>query len=123
PAAARRQRPAVQLDQVLDDGEAQSEAAMASRAGGVGLREALEQTRDEPLLDPLTRVGDRDDTEAVLARTGQGDAAAGGSELQCVAHEVRDDLVQALAIAHHDTALTPDDLERDPLRDARRWRS
>ena len=51
---------AVQLDEVLDDGQAQAQPAVVARRGGVGLAEALEDHRQELGLDADARVADGD---------------------------------------------------------------
>jgi len=43
----------VQLDDLLDDGEAQAEAAVLARLGALGLAEALEEVRQDSGATPL----------------------------------------------------------------------
>ena len=52
-------RAAVQLDQLLDDRQAQPQAAVAAGGGGVGLAEAVEHVRQELGRDALAGVGRR----------------------------------------------------------------
>ena len=51
--------PAVQLDEVADDREAEAEAAVRARARGVGLAERVEHVREERRVDADAGVGDR----------------------------------------------------------------
>ena len=60
PALSARDRPAVQLDQVAHDGEAEAEAAVRRVVVGVGLPEAVEDVGQELRPDALARVADRD---------------------------------------------------------------
>src|SRR5438876_10168950 len=92
-------RAAVQLDQVVDDREPETQAAMPSHAPAVGLLERLEDVRQELGLDPLALVADGDDGLAVDAREPQEDAAAPGGELDGVREEVPHDLLEASRIA------------------------
>src|SRR5439155_19359524 len=87
-------RAAVQLDQVVDDREPETQAAPA-----VGLLEGLEDVRQELRLDPLALVADGDDGLAVDAREPQEDAAAPGGELDGVREEVPHDLLEASRLA------------------------
>ena len=50
----------VHLDQLLDDRQAQSQAAVPPRGRAVGLAEPVEDVRQELGLDPDARVGDAD---------------------------------------------------------------
>ena len=56
--AVGRDRAAVQLDQVLDEREAEAEAAVRARAGAVGLPEPLEDVRQHRGRDALAGVAD-----------------------------------------------------------------
>ena len=47
--------PAVELDDVPDDGETETEAGFRPRAAGVGLTEALEDVGQELAVDALCR--------------------------------------------------------------------
>ena len=49
---------AVAFDEVLDDGEAEAEAAVFTRGGGVGLAEAVEDVGEEVGVDAFAGVGD-----------------------------------------------------------------
>ena len=52
PSLSTRDGAAVQLDELLHDGEAQPEPAVAARGGGVGLPEAVEHVGQELGGDP-----------------------------------------------------------------------
>src|SRR5437867_5594815 len=60
PRAFRVHGTPVQLHQVTDDRQPESEAAVLPRAGAVGLPEAIEDVRKEIGADALASVADRD---------------------------------------------------------------
>src|SRR2546427_10501671 len=74
-------RAAVQLDQVADDREPETQATMRSRAPSVGLLEGLEDVRQELRLDPLALVADGEDGLAGRARQSEGGGARPGGGL------------------------------------------
>src|SRR6185312_7249324 len=92
--ALRLDRPGVQLHQVMDDRESQSEAAVAPPDRAVLLAEALEDVRQELRLDPLARVGDGDLQVLAAHRELHVDAPAGSRELDGVGKKVAEDLLQ-----------------------------
>src|SRR5438034_2300532 len=59
PIAARLDRPAVQLDEVPRDGEAEPEASVPPGGGPVGLAELFEHEREECRRDADAGVGHR----------------------------------------------------------------
>src|SRR5205814_5049602 len=60
-AVARRgDAAAVELDDVLDDGQSEPEAAVRARRAAVALAEALEDQRKELAADALASIGDGD---------------------------------------------------------------
>src|SRR5207249_11402196 len=92
-------RAAVQLDDVVDDREPETQAAVRARVRAVGLPEGLEDVRQELGRDPLALVADGDDRLPVAAGEPQDDAAAPGGELDRVREEVPHDLLEAGGIA------------------------
>src|SRR4029078_10610672 len=56
--AARLDRSAVQVDQLLHDREPEPEPAEAARRRRVGLAEAIEEMRQEVRADPDARIAD-----------------------------------------------------------------
>ena len=52
--------PAVRLDELLHDGEAEAEAPVPARGRPIGLAEGLEEVREERRVDALAGVGDPD---------------------------------------------------------------
>jgi hypothetical protein len=89
----------VELDEVTDDGEAEPEPAVRAGGGGVGLAEAVKDVGQEGGVDAFASVGDADDDAAIGAGDVNADGAAGGRELDGVAEQVPDDLLEAVGIA------------------------
>src|SRR5690606_928671 len=108
--------PAVHLDDLLHDGEAEAEAAARARRGRVFLTETLEELREElgRDADPFVAYDDLD----TVARGVQHDLdpAALRRELDRVVHQVPHDLLQARRVAPQDGSGGIDaDVERDAL--------
>src|SRR5207245_8916819 len=101
-------RAAVQLDQVVDDREPETQATMRSRAPSVGLLEGLEDVRQELRLDPLALVADGDEGLAVGAPEPQEDAAAPRGELDAVREQVPHALLEATRLALRAPRSRPD---------------
>src|SRR5205085_1134601 len=122
-AVARRgDAAAVELDDVLHDGQAESEAAVRARRAAVALTEALEDQRKELAADALAGVGDGDAHGVALRLIGaNGDRAARRRELHRVGKKVPDYLLQALGVAGGDAVDAREvEVQRDPFRgDAR----
>jgi hypothetical protein len=78
-------RAAVQLDELLDDGQSEPEAAVAAGRAGVGLAEAVEHERQEIGTDALAGVADLDLEARVDAADADLDVAAGRREFHRVA--------------------------------------
>src|SRR5262249_47502287 len=97
--ARRRDRPAVQLDQMFNERKPQPQSAMTPRARRVGLSEVLEDERQELRLDALAGVADRDADTVGVALHAQLDAPALGRELDRVCEQVPHDLLQPRRVA------------------------
>src|SRR5262249_728620 len=102
--ALRTDGAAVRLDQVTDNGQPKSEAAVAARMRPVHLVKSIEDLRQLFGTDALARIA-YDELDAVVgAAQADVNAAAGWRELQGVRNEVRDDLMQAVTVAPDDAA-------------------
>src|SRR5262249_52868049 len=110
-------RPAVEVDEVVDDREAEAEPAVAAGDGGIGLGEAVEEPRQELRRDALARVAYGHDRRASVALAREHDAAPRRRELERVPDKVRKYLVQALPVPDDDGAVPDAQVELDPLRD------
>ena len=90
--------PAVLLDEMAHDRQAEAEAAVQACVGGVGLGKAIEDVGQEPRSIPapvsLTLRRAHPFTFSRLTR----DVAAVGAELDRVGQQVRDHLLQARGI-------------------------
>ena len=93
--ALRDNRPAVHLDETLDEREPDAEAAFRSRERTFTLHEEVEDAFDEVGRHADSRI--LDDENGHLARhvDGDRDRAAVGRVLHRVGHQVHDDLFQA----------------------------
>ena len=101
-AGARRlHRPAVHLDDVANDGQAESEAAGLSCRARLGLAETLEHVLQEVGMDAHARVAHDNLDMRVHAFEANLHAAMLGRELHRIRHEIPDDLLQAAWIAGH----------------------
>jgi hypothetical protein len=98
--AFRLDRAAVELHQVLDDGETETETTVHPGDGGVGLTESLEHVRQKLPRDPLAVVFDRDVNVRVLALQPHVHATALRREFHRVRQEVPADLLEAIGVAH-----------------------
>src|SRR5256885_627188 len=98
--ACRGDAAAVELDDVLDDGQSEPEAAVRARRAAVALAEALEDQRKELAGDALAGVGHGDAHGVALELVGaDGDRAARRRELDRVREQIPDHLLQALGVA------------------------
>src|SRR6202023_3512692 len=90
---------AVELDEVSDDREAETESAVFAGSAGVALAEALEDQGEQVSIDSFAIVGDSDfDVRIDLLRADLNTAAL-GSKLDRVGEQVPEDLLQAVGIA------------------------
>src|SRR5438093_11817650 len=92
-------RAVVHLDEIADDREPETQAAMRPRGCAVALPEGLEDVRQEVGGDPLALVLDGEDGLLLGARQPQDDTAAPGGELDRVREEVPHDLLETGRIA------------------------
>ncbi|MNV02306.1 hypothetical protein D3C71_925380 [compost metagenome] len=99
--AAGRDRAAVQLHQLLGDGQAQPEAAVAPGGGAIGLAEAAEQVAQELRGDAIAAVGDADRPVPAIAAQGHRHGAFGRGEFDRIGEQVPQHLLQARGIAEH----------------------
>src|SRR5437899_733729 len=118
PRARRGAAAAVELDDVLDDGQSEAEAAVRARRAAVALAETLEDQRKELAGDALAGVGDGDAHGVALRLIGADrDRAARRRELHRVRKEIPDHLLQALGVAGGDAVDAPElEVQRDPFR-------
>src|SRR5207247_42597 len=91
----------VQLDQLPHDREPDAETPVRASARAVGLPEALEQLGQERRGDALAAIRDRQLDVRARARQSELDPAPRGCELDGVAEQVPDHLLQAERIAEH----------------------
>jgi len=94
----------VGLNDVPDNREAKSEAAMATRVGTVHLVKSIEDMRQLVGADALPGVADHELDAVIEPAQADLNAAAGWREFDGVPHEVRDDLMQTLAVAPDNAA-------------------
>src|SRR5262245_47417174 len=80
----RPHAPAVELDEVLHDGQAEAQPAVAARGAAVGLTEALEDVRQHIGRNPAARVADGEDRAVVLPTKPDEDIPARRRELEGV---------------------------------------
>src|SRR5206468_1366475 len=98
-AVHRLHRTAVQLDQMLDDREAEPAAAVRARTRRIGLAEAVEHVREELGRYARTVVANRD-LHGVLRRfDAESDVTAFGRELDRVVENIPGDLLQSSGVA------------------------
>lgn len=79
----------MQLDDVLDDGQPETEPGEAPFRS---LRPSLEDVRQKRRRDPLARVGYLDDRDRAVVRQTGFDQTAGRSELDGVGQKIREHL-------------------------------
>ncbi len=91
---------AVGLDDVLDDGQAQTGASLLPRSGGVDTVEALEDARERLLGNARTVIDDRDfdGIPRGIETGGDGDVALGAAVLDGVVDEVDEHLLEAVEV-------------------------
>src|SRR6185437_3482340 len=99
----RADNAAVQLDEVFDDREPQSQPAMPARCGGVALTEALEEMGQEVRFYSLAAVDHADFKVAVHPFEGHLHLSALGGELDGVGQQVPHALLEPRRIAAHGT--------------------
>ena len=102
----------VELDQVADDGEPETEAAAPPRRGAVGLAERLEDVWQEARRDALAGVGDANLRLAAGLNDVHVDAPAGRGELDGVREEVPHHLLEAVGVAEDGDRRRRPDTER-----------
>src|SRR5580765_5541346 len=95
-------RSAVQVHQVLDDGETEAEAAESPLATGVFLTKPVEHVRQEFRRDARARVADDDRGVAVGLLEPHFHTPVVRRELDRVRQQVPDDLLQAAGVAGDD---------------------
>ena len=108
----------VHLDQILDDCQAEAQPAVVTRRRCVTLAEALEDVRQDVGGNALTRVAHVDLHVAVDLAQHDLDAAAARRELDGVAQQVPDDLLQPARIALDDCGRAEHFRSRTPLASA-----
>ena len=92
---------AVEFDDVACDGEAEAHAAMPADAAAVRLSKAIKDIRKESVFDSLSAVLHAKLRMKAGAMQTYPYIPAAGSELDRVAHEVPDHLLQAMGIAEN----------------------
>ena len=99
--ALRAHRAAVQVDEVLHDCEAETEAAVEPGGGAVRLAEAAEEVRDELARNPHPSIAHRDPRlrGRTVERHRHGPAPRG--ELDGIREQVRDDLLHPRGVRVH----------------------
>jgi len=93
-----------ELDDVFGDGKAEAGAPLMAGAGAVLLAEGLEELRQEDLVHAYAGVPDHEAQGGLVPEAGdqpdlESDPAAGGRELDGVAEDVDDHLLQLHAVA------------------------
>src|SRR4029453_3197595 len=89
----------VQLDQMANEGEPDTEAALVPSAPALALLEAVEDERQQLAADAGAGVADHDLGVRVDALEGELDPAVSRRELHGVHQKIPDDLLQAIRIA------------------------
>ena len=111
---------AVQLDQVLDDGESEPEAAVAAGDGAIGLVETIEDVREHVGPDAAAGVGHHDGRRAPSStRSVTRIAPLARRELDRVREQVPDHLLQPRRITGHGGAVRPSMSRDEPHRPSR----
>src|SRR5882672_9244400 len=93
--------PAMDLNQVPDNGQTKAKAAMRARGRDVGLPKAFEYVRQEVLTDPLAVIRHRNFNARINPPRTNLDAAPFGSELDRIGEQVPYHLLQAFRITGH----------------------
>src|SRR5262245_31738717 len=107
----------MQFDEIPDDGEAESEAAVLAGEPAVGLPETLEQVRHKFRVDPLPVVLHYELGELVASFRREPHVTAACGELHGVRQQVPHDLLETIRIPGNDRKVWLDlDLKRDALR-------
>ena len=101
PGTDGRDGAAMQLGQLLDDGKAEPQAAMATGGGAVGLAEAAEQVLQKFRCDAVTVVLDLYNQVAAFMQQADFDPPFHRSELDCIGQQIAQDLLQAGGITQH----------------------
>ncbi len=116
PLAVHADRAVVGIDDLLDDRQPQAQAAAVAVARGVALREPVEHVGQEIRRDALPRVADTNAQAGVVLRQRDHDATARRRELDRVAQQVPDHLLQARGVRANLAELASGiELELDPL--------
>ena len=117
PRSSTRHRAAVQLDDLPDEREAETEAAVAAARRGVGLAEAIEDVGQEIALDALAGVARRSARRRrSVSRTRTSMRPPRSRELHGVRHHVPDRLLQPIGVAVDGGQLGVElGVDRDPL--------
>ena len=111
----------MKLYQLLGDGQAEPEAAVQPRRGGITLSEALENVRQDLRGNADSRIGDRDLDVLRRSARRETDAPSRARELRGVRQDVPQHLLHAIRIAAIATDRRIDvDLQPDRLRLRRR---
>ena len=94
---------AMELDDVPRNGEAQAEASVGSRRRAIGLLEALEDVGQKLGFDALPVVRHAESQGRIDALESEMNAATPRRELDGIAQEVPDHLLQSMRVAHDRT--------------------
>src|SRR6185312_6120833 len=103
--AMRLDVPPVQLRQSARQGEADSEPSLGAGAGGLQLREHLEELRERLWGQPNPGIPNCDHSVSAANLRAQGYLAAGVGVLACVGEQVGDDLCEPQGIRIQDDRL------------------
>src|SRR3954468_9275527 len=117
--ARRGHRAPVRLDDVPDDRETETEAAVVPRRSAVFLGEPVEDVGQESGIDSGAGVAHLDDGVPAGAADGERHAPSHGSELEGIRQEVPQDLLESRSISRNQTDRPIDvgvDDDRLPLR-------
>ena len=114
-AALRAHGASVELHEIVDEREAEPQAADGARHGGVGLAEAVEHEGQERGVDPQPRVLDHELHRGGSAAEPHPDRAFRIGELHRVRQQVPGDLLQAAGIAVDHRLAVEAHLEGDAL--------
>src|SRR6185369_4381705 len=91
----------MKLNQVLGDGEAESESHVFSRIGTVVLKEAVKDMRQKCGIDPNSRVVKADLDSTVDSCSMDSNSAFSRRELHGIGQEIPEDLLHALSVRSH----------------------
>src|SRR4051812_19010730 len=91
----------MQVNQVTDDRQAQTETALRTRRRAVGLPEAIKNVGNKFWWNADAGISHRDGEVRILMVNLHRDRAAFGCEFDGVAEKIPEDLLQTIWIAHH----------------------